>query len=106
MSDDNAGNGLRGSRAAPTPRLLAFLRERYGLDDTGEARDLGGSSCLNLWVTAGGAPFVARVYRPYVGAARLEAIQTVRHALIQGGVPCPGVVPARDGEPWCAFEGR
>ena len=54
MDTDDAGNGRRGSRAAPSPGLLERLRECYGLDGTDEAQDLGGSSCLNLRVTAGG----------------------------------------------------
>src|SRR5579859_5447634 len=100
MSNDNAGNGLRGSRATLSPELLACLRERYGLDDTGDrpegTRDLGGSSALNLLVTAGGRRCVARIYRPYVSAARLEDIQRVRHVLTRGGVPCAEGVPTCD----------
>src|SRR5687767_2364027 len=100
MGKDDAGNGRRGSRATASPRLLELLRVRYGLDGTDEARDLGGSSCLNLLVTAGGDRYVARVYRPYVSASRLDAIQWVRRELARGGVPCAEVVPTRDGEPW------
>src|SRR5688500_4030379 len=100
MGRDDAGNGLRGSRATLSPRLLELLHERYGLDGTGEARDLGGSSCLNLRIAIEGVPSVARVYRPYVTAARLEAIQLVRRELACGGVPCAELVPTRDGEPW------
>jgi Ser/Thr protein kinase RdoA (MazF antagonist) len=106
MSMDDAGNGLRGSRATPSPGLLEQLRERYGLDGTDEARDLGGSSSLNLLVTAGGRRCVARVYRPYVSAARLEDIQGVRRELAHGGVPCAEVVPTREGEPWTVIDGR
>jgi hypothetical protein len=49
---DDAGNGLRGVRATPSPRLLERLRELYSLDTIGtfpatdevmdEVRDLGG----------------------------------------------------------------
>lgn len=106
MSMDDAGNGLRGLRATPSPRLFELLRERYGLDDTDEPRDLGGSSCLNLLVTRGGGRYVARVYRPYVSAARLDAIQQVRRELARGGVPCTAVVPTREGEPWTTIDGR
>jgi homoserine kinase type II len=103
---DNAGNGLRGLRATPSPQLFELLCERYGLDSTDEARDLGGSSNLNLRVAAGGRRLVARVYRPYVSAARLDAIQWVRRELAQGGVPCAEVVPTREGEPWTVIDRR
>jgi Ser/Thr protein kinase RdoA (MazF antagonist) len=106
MSNDDAGNGLRGSRAVPSPRLFELLRERYGLDGTEEAQDLGGSSCLNLLVSAEGRGYVARIYRPYVSPARLDAIQRVRRELVRGGVPCAEVVPTRDGELWSVIDGR
>jgi Ser/Thr protein kinase RdoA (MazF antagonist) len=106
MGGDNAGNGLRGLRASPSPGLYELLRERYGFDDTDEGRDLGGSSSLNLLVTTGGGRYVARVYRPYVSASRLEAIQFVRRELANNAVPCAEVVPTRDGEPWTAIDGR
>ena len=82
------------------------MRERYDLDGTNEARDLGGSSNLNLLVAAGGGRYVARVYRPYVTASRLDAIQRVRRELANGGVPSAEVVPTRDGEPWTVIDGR
>jgi Ser/Thr protein kinase RdoA (MazF antagonist) len=106
MGTDDAGNGLRGLRATPSPRLFELLRACYGLDGTDEARDLGGSSSLNLLITADRRRYVARVYRPYVSAARLEAIQFVRRELAGGGVPCGEVVPTRDGEPWTEVDGR
>jgi Ser/Thr protein kinase RdoA (MazF antagonist) len=106
MGMDDAGNGLRGLRATPSPRLFELLRDCYGLDSIGEARDLGGSSNLNLFVAAGGSRYVARVYRPYVSASRLEAIQWVRRELAKGGVPCAEEVPTRDGEPWTVIDGR
>jgi homoserine kinase type II len=106
MSNDNAGNGLRGARGRPSARLLERLRERYGLGRIDAARDLGGSSSLNLEIATGGRRYVARIYRPYVSAARLGAIGQVRRALSGGGVPCAEVVPSRDGEPWIAIEDR
>jgi homoserine kinase type II len=106
MGIDDAGNGLRGARAALSPRLLERLRECYGLDGAEEPRDLGGSSCLNLLLAAGRERYVARVYRPYVTAARLEAIQLVRSELARGGVPCAEVLPTREGEPWTEIDGR
>src|SRR5438046_8368960 len=105
-SMDDAGNGLRGSRAVAMLELLAQLRERYRLGENGEAQDLGGSSCLTLLVTHGGSRSVARVYRPYVTVPRLEAIQQVRKALVHGGVPCTEIVRTCDGEPWGVIDGR
>lgn len=46
------------------------------------------------------------MYRPYVSALRLDAIQMVRRELAKGGVPCARVVPTRDGEPWAVMDGR
>jgi Ser/Thr protein kinase RdoA (MazF antagonist) len=103
---DNAGDGLRGLRAIQSPRLLELLCEQYGLDPTDEALDLGGSSCLNLLVAVGGIRHVARVYRPYVSAPRLDAIQLVRRKLANGGVPCNEVLPTREGKPWTVIESR
>jgi homoserine kinase type II len=85
---------------------LELLRERYGLDANDEARDLGGSSNLNLLIASGSSRCVARVYRPYVSAARLGAIQCVRRALADGGVPCASLVPTCEGEPWTVIDGR
>jgi homoserine kinase type II len=103
---DDARNGLRGLRAAPSEKLYDLLRGRYGLDPTEEPRDLGGSSSLNLLIAAGGQRCVARVYRPYVTAARLDAIQSAKRALARGGVPCAEPVLTPDGEPWAVLDGR
>src|SRR5690349_10692486 len=106
MSMDDAGNGLRGARATSSPELIEQLRDRYAIEPGDDLQDLGGSSCLNLQVTVGRIPCVARVYRPYVTAARLEAIQSVRDRLARGGVPSPTLVPTRDGQPWTVIDGR
>jgi homoserine kinase type II len=106
MDSHEAGNGLRGLRAAPSPGLLEQLRERYGLDISDEARDLGGSSSLNLQVATGNKLYVARVYRPHATVGRLNAIQWVRRELAKGGVPCAEVIPTREGEPWTVIDGR
>jgi len=102
---DNAGSGQRGLRATPTPALLAVLRERYGITGS-RVRDLGGSSSLNLLVADDQTRYVVRVYRPYVTAGRLAAIHQIRRALDRGGVPCPQVVPTRDGQAWASVGGR
>ena len=36
---DDAGNGLRGARATPSPKLFELLRESYGLDGSDEAQE-------------------------------------------------------------------
>ena len=102
---DDAGNGRRGLRATPMAEVMALLRERYGIEGS-QARDLGGSSCLNLLVADGQARYVVRVYRPYVTAGRLAAIQLVRRTLERGAVPCAPLVPTRDGQPWVRSGGR
>jgi homoserine kinase type II len=107
MATDDAGNGLRGLRATPSPQLLELLRERYGLDPIVEARDLGGSSNLNVLIAVGdGGRYVARVYRPYVSRSRLEAIQFVRRELANGGIPCAEGIPTRDSAPWATIGNR
>jgi Ser/Thr protein kinase RdoA (MazF antagonist) len=102
---DDAGGGLRGLRAAPTAELTQALLRRYGIDSR-QSRDLGGSSNLNLLVSDGRARYVVRVYRTYVTAGRLAAIQLVRRELDRAGVPCPRLVATRDGEPWVSIGGR
>lgn len=90
----------------PSERLLEGLRARYGLGVTGEAEDLGGSSCLNLLIGTGAARYVARIYRPHVSAARLDAIQCVRREVGQRGIPVAALLATRDGEPWTVIDGR
>lgn len=102
---DNAGNGIRGMRAALSAALLETLRERYALNIR-KAHDLGGSSNLNLRVITDDGDYVARVYRPYVSVSRLTAIQFVRLTLAESGVPCIKAVPTVDGEPWMLLEDR
>jgi Ser/Thr protein kinase RdoA (MazF antagonist) len=93
------------SRARSTPALRAALGARYGLGADG-VTDLGGSSNLNLLLEDGGQRHVARVYRPWVTAARLAALQRARAHLAAGGVPCVRPVPAAGGAPWIEVEGR
>lgn len=106
MNKDDAAGGLRGLRATPSPQLFEALRDHYGVEEADGSRDLGGSSSLNLLVIGDEGRCVVRVYRPYVTAARLEAIQAVRRHLSRGGVPCAEVVATRDGQPWIALDGR
>jgi homoserine kinase type II len=99
---DDAGGGRRGLRAEVSSELLKALHREYGMVSTG--RDLGGSSNLNLLVHQEHEPdgilCVARVYRPYVTAARLTDIQRVRRELIAGGVPCGQPIKTRTEQTW------
>src|SRR5690242_18395069 len=95
------------SRATASPALFDALRDRYGI--RGEAKDLGGSSNLNLLVTEvtdGQKRYIVRVYRPWVKPARLADTQSVRVRLAQGGVPCAQPVRSLDGEAWILVGGR
>jgi Ser/Thr protein kinase RdoA (MazF antagonist) len=103
---DDAGGGLRGLRAAPSRELLDAVRQAYGVFGSTDPVDLGGSSNLNLLVRDGSDRWVVRAYRPYVTAARLQAIHLVRSELSERGVPCGGLLPSRDGQTWIAFENR
>jgi len=106
MKMDNAGNGLRGLRASPSPELFKALRDSYEIDGGEDVVDLGGSSNLNLLVSNDFRQYVVRVYRPYVTETRLGAIHLVRRELTARGVPCPEVVATRDGQPWIMLDGR
>lgn len=99
---DDAGQGRRGLRATPSPALFHVLRERYGIDAEG-AVDLGGSSNLNLLIDG---KWVARVYRPYVTAARLAGINHVRAAIRAGHVPSAELIPTDEREPWAMVDER
>jgi homoserine kinase type II len=106
MKRDNAGSGRRGLRATLSPELLEVVRDRYGLGSLNGVADLGGSSNLNLLVQAGNLRCVVRVYRPYVTEARLRDLQLARRELAAAGVPCPDILPTRDGQPWIALDAR
>jgi Ser/Thr protein kinase RdoA (MazF antagonist) len=103
---DDADGGRRGLRARPGPSLLHALRDRYGLDWSAEAVDLGGSSSLNLLVGVTDRRYVVRVHRPHVTPARLGAIHQARGVLLAGGVPCAPLVRTLQGAPWVSFQGR
>ena len=49
---------------------------------------------------------VIRVYRPWVTAARLEAMQSIRQWLAAGGVPCARPFLTLDGASWIVVEDR
>lgn len=93
-------------RAKYAPELLGMLRAHYGIESRPDTRDLGGSSNLNLLVADTDERYVVRVYRPWVTAARLAAIQLARRTLNQGGVPCPQTIPTLDGVGWTSIDGR
>jgi homoserine kinase type II len=104
MGTDEVARGpaLRG---VASPRLFAALRDHYELRHT-DVRDLGGSSNLNLLLTADQGRYVVRVYRPWVTAARLTDLQRVRRHLADNGVPCSPPLPTRSGALWIRVEDR
>lgn len=104
MSGEEVARGpaLRGVASST---LFDALREQYGLRGEG-GKDLGGSSNLNLLLTAGRHRYVVRVYRPWVTAARLAAMQLVRRQLASGGVPCPQPIQTLNGESWIVVDDR
>ncbi len=105
MGEDRVARGPA-SRAEASLGLFDALRDRYGLRNTGEAHDLGGSSNLNLLIADGRRRYVVRVYRPWVAAARVADLQLVRRHLVSGGVPCVQPVLTLDGESWILVEDR
>jgi Ser/Thr protein kinase RdoA (MazF antagonist) len=105
--NDDAARGLRGLRAEPSPELFDAVRHAYGLDLVLDpVRRLGGSSSLNLLARRAERRCVLRVYRPYVSAERLHAINAARSALAANGIPCSEVLPTREGRPWFTFADR
>ena len=104
MSAEEVARGPA-SRGAASPQLFAALHDQYGIDGT-SAQDLGGSSNLNLRLTAGRHSYVVRVYRSWVTVARLADMQLVRRHLAGGGVPCALPLATRNGESWIAVEDR
>lgn len=105
-ASDDAMNGSRGQRAVISSGLAAFIRDAYDIKEEIRLTDLGGSSCLNASFDARGRRYVARVYRPYVGAGRARGIGAVRRALSEGGLPCPGILPDKAGAFFREYEGR
>lgn len=106
MIKDNAGGGVRGWRATPSPELLDAVRTAYRIDFGPEPVDLGGSSNLNLLLESESGQWVLRVYRPYVTAERLEGIQSVRRELSLSAVPCEGLAVTHAGCSWFSFGDR
>ena len=94
------------SRGQASATLFAALREQYGIRAGDGARDLGGSSNLNLLLPDAHHRYVVRVYRPWVTAARLADMQLVRQHLAHGGVPCAQPIATRTGATWIAVEDR
>jgi Ser/Thr protein kinase RdoA (MazF antagonist) len=105
--NDDAGGGLRGLRAEPSPELVDAVRHAYGLEVVLDpVRRLGGSSSLNLLARRGQRRFVLRVYRAYVSPERLRAINAARSALAANGIPRAEVLPTREGRLWFTFADR
>ena len=106
MNADNAGGGLRGLRATPSPGLFKALSDYYGIDIREDISDLGGSSNLNLLISNNFRQYVLRVYRPYVTETRLRGLHLARGKLTARGVPCAEVVATRYGQSWIMLDGR
>jgi Ser/Thr protein kinase RdoA (MazF antagonist) len=103
---DDAGGGVRGLRAIPSPHLLDAACAAFGIDCGGEHVDLGGSSALNLLVGAGDDRRVLKVHRPYVTAERLRDIHLARRELSAAGVPFPETMRSLNGDAWFVFRDR
>lgn len=73
----NANHVERGPAQRPrsSDELFRTLRDAYGIRNDGETRGLGGSSTLNPLVEDDARKVVVRVYRPWLTAERLAAMQ-------------------------------
>ena len=105
MSEQGVARGPA-LRATPSANLFDALYNHFGIRSSDGARDLGGSSNLNLLLTDGQQRYVVRVYRPWVSAARLADMQLVRRMLRLGGVPCSQPIPTLNGETWIRVDDR
>jgi Ser/Thr protein kinase RdoA (MazF antagonist) len=103
---DNVGDGVRGLRATASQELLDLVQFAFKIRFTNEPIDLGGSSNLNLLVADSSRQYVLRVYRPYVTAERLDAINHVREELSHSDIPCGELVTTADRQLWISFDGR
>lgn len=86
--------------------LFRVLVDRYGIRPSGNARDLGGSSTLNLLVEDDGRRYVIRVYRLWMTSRRLAAMQTARRHLAAVGIPCALPISTHDGRSWATMSDR
>ena len=110
-----------GPRAALSPALLDAARDGWGLGDIVELTeldDVGGTYNLNVRLQTDRGNVVMRVYRPWVRPERLAAVQSLREALWQQGVPVITPLVRPDGsamlirddrlielEPWVSSDG-
>lgn len=105
MLPENVERGPAG-RATESKDLDRMLADRYGIRPTGVARDLGGSSTLNLFMEDDGRRYVVRVYLRWVTTGRLAAMQDARRYLAAAGIPCAVPIPTIDGASWAAMGDR
>ena len=98
-----------GPRAAVSVSLLDAVRGAWGLgtivDMTGLA-DVGGTYNLNVRLQTDRGDIVMRVYRPWVRPERLAAVQALREALWQAGVPVITPLVRPDGSTMLTFGDR
>ncbi len=96
MDADHVERGLA-QRPRQSGDLFRVLAACYSIRPSHEARDLGGSSTLNLLVKDDGKRCVVRVYGPWLTTGRLAAMQDTRRFLAAEGIPCALPVPTRNG---------
>jgi Ser/Thr protein kinase RdoA (MazF antagonist) len=94
------------SRATVSDSLFHALREHYGIRADHSARDIGGSSNLNLLVDEQGKSCVVRVYRPWITPARVQDMQVVRQRLAEGDMPTTPPIRTLTGESWIMVDNR
>ena len=82
------------------------MNKEYGFGESAKYTDIGGSSSLNLLVCAADKQYVARVYRPYVTAARFYDIFMIREKLIKSGLPCSISYKNLNGQDYVMWNGR
>ncbi|NOK64424.1 MAG: phosphotransferase [Chloroflexi bacterium AL-W] len=93
-----------GERAMVSPYLLITLT--YGLGTLTTIHDLGGAYNLNLVLHTAIGQYVARIYRPWVTAERLQALQSLKYDLYTLNLPVILPCPTCTGTTYTTFEDR
>ncbi|MGI8769697.1 MAG: phosphotransferase enzyme family protein [Propionibacteriaceae bacterium] len=95
---------MSGTRPTATEELVAGVVARFGMVGVRGWRDLGGSWTTNLRL-AGTPAVVARVYRTSTPVDRVVALQSVRTALADAGLPTVRPLRSADGETVATLSG-
>lgn len=95
-----------GERATASSHLFTMLTEIYDIGTLTTAHDLGGTYNLNLALYTSSGQYVARVYRPWITADRLQAVHKLKNELYTHDIPIILPYPTRIDTTYTVFEDR